>query len=188
MSGEDSPPDFIRLTCGRCGETVEASARVVMCPRCDNQLRPRADGAKPFLLDSNVYDVLVDTPELYGLVIEACENGRIELLMTHIQLNELTNHPDDAVRAAIFAIPLIVTPTYGVVMGVSKLGLARLGEPEPIEAIRSSSGNHTNDALIATIAQFEGAVLVTEDNRLTKRARAEGIEVWTAEELHVFLW
>ncbi len=73
--------------------------------------------------------------------------------------------------------------TYGAVLGTSRLGLARYGETERVEAIRSPSGRHTNDALIATTAQGEGAVLVTEERRLRNRARREGIEVWSAAEL-----
>ena len=113
-----------RLTCKRCGESIESSQRFVVCPKCGNQIRPRAEGAKRFLLDSNVYDQLVATPERRRLIIDACETGQIELLMTHIQHDELMEHPDEAERAAIFAIPFVVTMTYGMVLGTSKLRLA----------------------------------------------------------------
>jgi hypothetical protein len=172
-----------RLTCQRCGDTVDASQSVVFCQRCGNQIRPRAVDAKPFVLDSNVYDQLVGTPKRQLLFINACNTGRIELLMTHIQHDELMNHPDQATRNAIFTIPFVVTMTSGVVLGTSKLGLARFGEPGKIDAVRSPNGNHTNDALIAATAQAEGSILVTEERRLTNQARRQGIEVWAAAEL-----
>jgi predicted RNA-binding Zn-ribbon protein involved in translation (DUF1610 family) len=171
------------LTCQRCGEIIEASAAFVVCPKCGDQVRPRAPGTKRFILDSNVYDKLVATPERQHLFIAGCESGRIELLLTHIQHDELMAIPDEAKRAAVLSIPFVVTMTYGAVFGTSKWGLARFGETEKIDAIRSPSGKHANDALIAQTAQAEGAVLVTEEHRLRNRARSEGVEVWSAAEL-----
>lgn len=122
--------------------------------------------------DSNADDQFVATPERQQMSIDACERGRIELLMTHIQHDELLRIPDEAKRNAIFAIPAVVEMTSGIVLGTSKLGMARFGEPGRIEAVRSPEGNHTNDALIATTAEAEGAVLVTDHRRLTNQARA----------------
>jgi hypothetical protein len=70
-------------------------------------------------------------------------------------------------------------PTYGAVFGVSKFGLARFGEANLIEAIRSPGGGHTEDSLIAHTARYEAAILVTGDRRLTSFARREAIEVWS---------
>jgi predicted nucleic acid-binding protein len=64
------------------------------------------------------------------------------------------------------AIPFVVAQTYGFVLDVSKMGLARFGESELRESVRSPEGNHTEDALLATTAKYEDAVLVTEDRRL----------------------
>jgi predicted nucleic acid-binding protein len=139
------------------------------------------------VLDSNVYDQLVETPERQLRFVGAHDRGLIELLMTHIQRDELSQIPDAARRNAILAIPFVITPTYGIVLGTSRLGMARFGDPERIDAIRSPTGEHTNDALIATTAEYEGAVLVTEERRLTNRARAQGIEVWSAGQLIRFV-
>jgi predicted nucleic acid-binding protein len=138
-------------------------------------------------LDSNVYDLLVEAPESQRLVVNACERGQIELLMTHIQYDELINQPDEAKRAASLVIPFVIAPTYGMVPDTSKGGLARLGEPEKVDAIRSPTGKHTADALIATTAAHERAVLVTEDHRLTTQAQRQDLEVWTAAELISFV-
>jgi hypothetical protein len=80
------------------------------------------------------------------------------------------------------AIPFVITPTYGLVLGLSKVGLARFGEPERVAAIDSAVGNHTEDALLATTAAYEEAVLVTEDHRLRSKAIAEAGEVWWPQE------
>lgn len=131
-----------------------------------------------YLLDTNVYDQLVSTPEIQRRAIEAHESGRMELLLTHVQVDELTPMPDEEKRDAALAIPGTATDTYGFVLTFSRLDHARLGEPATIEAIRNGSLKHTHDALLASTAEYEGAVLVTDDDRLQKRARRLGIEVW----------
>jgi predicted nucleic acid-binding protein len=136
-----------------------------------------------FVLDSNIYDHLIETPELQRQVIDAHQRGEVEFLMTSIQLDEITEVPDGTRRNAMAAIPFVVTPTYGIVLGLSKPGLARFGESEQLDAIRSQHRNHSEDALLATTAKYEEAVLVTEDQRLAKRARELGVEVWGAKRL-----
>jgi predicted nucleic acid-binding protein len=107
--------------------------------------------------------------------------------VTHIQYDELRRIPDVERRNAIFALPGVITPTFGFVLNTSRLGMARLGEPGRVDAIRSPAGKHTNDALIATTAAHEGAVLVTEEKRLTNQAKAQGTEVWKARQLFEFV-
>jgi predicted nucleic acid-binding protein len=102
--------------------------------------------------------------------------------MTSIQVDQISKVPDAERRNAMSAIPFVITPTYGLVLGLSKVGLARFGEPERVAAIDSAAGNHTEDALLATTASYEEAVLVTEDHRLRSRAIAEGGEVWWPQE------
>ncbi len=93
------------MTCRRCGATISASAAFVICPKYGDQVRPRAPGAKRFILESNVYDQVVATPERRRLFGAACESGRIELLLTHVQHDELMAIPDEAKRAAILSLP-----------------------------------------------------------------------------------
>ena len=73
------------------------------------------------MLDSNVYDQLVETPERQLRFVGAYDRGLIELLMTHIQRDELSQIPDAARRNVILAIPFVITPTYGIVLGTSRL-------------------------------------------------------------------
>lgn len=140
---------------------------------------------KRFVLDSMVYDRLVESSDRERKVIAAHEAGKLVLLMTHIQHDELMQ--DEQKRHRTLAIPFEVTSTYGVVLGKSKLGLARFGEPERIHAVSGGSINHVNDALIAATAKYENAVLVTDDKRLRRRAESEGIDLWGSEEFLAFL-
>lgn len=139
-------------------------------------VRPRR--TRRFLVDSNVYDQLVVAPERQIPVIDCCEAGAIELLMTHVQVDELMAMPDDSKHGRVLAIPFTQVPTYGMVLGTSRVGLARFGEPELIDAVRSDEGNHVNDALLASTAKYEQAILVTNDRRLSNRAMEIEVEVW----------
>jgi len=132
-----------------------------------------------FLLDSNVYDRLVETPERQRMAIEAHDLGRIELLITHVQVDELMQ--DAGKRGRTLAIPATITETYGFVLDVSRLGLARFGEPEELDRIDSAGRKHRKDALLAVTARHEGAVLVTDDRRLQNFASRDGIEVWNSD-------
>jgi predicted nucleic acid-binding protein len=162
--------------CRSCSHAFDSGGRLVMCPKCGAQVVPRSATARSFLLDSNAYDPIVDDPDVANLVTRACNAGTIELLDTHIQNDELMN--DGKRRDRTLALPAVHVPTWGFVLGTSRLGLAQFGEGEVIDAMRSPSNGHTNDALLAATAEHHGATLVTGDRRLTNVARARGIEVW----------
>lgn len=176
------------VTCPSCGHaTIGRTGQFVICPHCGGQASPRSPGARLVLLDSNAYDPIVDNPSLYRSVDAACRAGRIELLLTHVQSDELMRIPDPDRRRLALSLPHVVAATYGMILDVSRLGMARLGEPERIEAIRNHSVRHSRDALLASTAQKEGAVLVTNERRLTNFARRAAIEVWSAQEFFSFL-
>lgn len=144
-----------------------------------------------FLLDNHVYDVLVETPERAHLVAALHGTHEIELLMTHIQVEEISANPRTLVDAigqlelrvadVVLGLPYTVCETYGMVLDVSQVGLARFGEPDLLDAVDSERGNHTHDALLASTARYENAVLVTNDRRLTNRAPSIGVKVWSVE-------
>ena len=78
-----------------------------------------------------------------------------------------------------------------IVMTLHRTGFA--GQPfnedklPKIEAIRNHSDKHSRDALLAATAQQEGAILVTNDGRLTRFAGRAGIEVWSSDSFAEFL-
>lgn len=51
------------------------------------------------------------------------------------------------------------------------------------QALTSGSVDHSRDALIAFTARVEGCALVTNEKRLAARAREQGIEVLTSQQL-----
>lgn len=133
-----------------------------------------------YLVDSNIFDKIEATPGALDLVRRLTDGRKIELVTTHIQEDEIAGIADAERRERIDEIPRTDVPTYGFVLDVSRLGMARLGEEAPIETIRSGNwAKYTKDALIAATSQFDGLTLVTEDKRLANVARRElKVDVW----------
>lgn len=136
------------------------------------------------LLDSNVLDYLADN--LYDLesVVRAKVEGRVRILATHILRDELnaTSDPEqwarlEAVRGRLAGEPVATT---GVVLDVSRLDESTLFGWEDLDdyaELTADNPRHAKDALLALTARTHGAVLVTSDARLTKRARDRGVDV-----------
>ena len=150
----------------------------------DDRAQPYPVAVLVALLDTNVFDRLVADDEGRQAVLAAVEHQRLRLRTTHVQEDELANITDADKRAAIEAIPRDVVPTSVMVLGVSKWGEARLGGTDEYAAIRSESGNHVQDAIIAATAASDAHVLVTEDRRLAKRSGERlRVTVWDANQL-----
>ncbi len=141
------------------------------------------------VLDSNAVDYIVDSPDLNGKVVAAVQAGRIRLLYSHITIDEIAKISDAKQQRRADLLSWLTTfcscvPTGGFVLDVSRLDMARLaGATEVVPYLQSDRGDHTLDALIGATAHFEGANLLTYDRRLANRARAQGIDVNTWEDL-----
>lgn len=135
------------------------------------------------VLDTNAIDRVLDSPDLNLQVTRAVEGGRLRLLYTHVTVDEISQVPDAKRRADLFVLLTAcaeAVPTGDVVVGHSRLGMARLsGDDSPIDSLRSPTGKHTADALIAGTALDESALLVTYERRLTNQATAAGATVVT---------
>jgi hypothetical protein len=140
-----------------------------------------------FLLDSMIHDKLMDEPGALELATELVSRGSLTLLSTHIQNDEIARTPDAERAARLATVPTESVPTYGFVVGMSRIGMARIGHAEPIDALRAGNLDHTEDALVGATAQYEDATLVTEDRRLASRARKQGIAVMDWDEFHAML-
>lgn len=135
------------------------------------------------VLDANALDPLIDQPGAYDFLELAIAEMRIEVLYTHVTLDELAEVPDlERRRGLLLAMVALgrLVPTGACVADFSSAGHARAhDDPEAVEAFRLGNLKHTHDALIAATAEFENAALVTADRRLTARAQARGVRVRT---------
>lgn len=134
-----------------------------------------------FVLDSNAVDPIADNSGAYEITRAAIDESRIELLITHINIEELAAVPDLERRSLLLLILCDLgklIPTGAAVVEYSRLNFCRLNDDEEAtEAFRSGNIDHTRDALIAVTAEVEKCALVTNERRLTNRAKDRGIEV-----------
>jgi hypothetical protein len=139
------------------------------------------------VVDSNAIDPLIDLPGAYEAVRAAVDTGQLELLYTHVNIDELAATQDPERRSHLLLVLVDLgrlVPTGAFALDVSRLGFARLyDDVDVIEALRSGNVDHTRDALIAVTAIYEASALVTNEKRLTARARDRGIEVLSSREL-----
>ena len=139
------------------------------------------------VVDSNFLDYIAGQARACETVRAAIDAGGLNLLCTHVTVDELAEIPDLERRCWLLVLLIDLArlvPTGAAVADFSRANFCRLDDDEEaFEAFRSGSIAHTRDALIAATAQFERCALVTDDRRLANQARARGIEVLTAADL-----
>ncbi|MGW7109301.1 PIN domain-containing protein [Streptomyces xanthophaeus] len=140
-----------------------------------------------FVLDSNAIDPIADNVGAYEAARAAIDNGKIELLITHVNIDELAAVPDLDRRSFLLLLLCdlgTLVRTGAAAVDYSRVNFCRVEiDEEATEALRSGNIAHTRDALIAVTAEFEQCALVTNERRLTNRARDRGIEVLTTRAL-----
>ncbi len=145
------------------------------------------------MFDTQIYDLIIAIPNLTDCINCLSTNNKIEVLCTHIQNDELSKIPDHDKYVKVSLIKRKQVTTAGAIYGVSKYGAAKYGNGSSsgisIGQIRSPSGKHTKDALIATSASQYADVFVTEDGRLSKKLRgiSASCEVWSFEKFKDYI-
>lgn len=100
--------------------------------------------------------------------------------VTHIQFDQLCSTRDSGRRKQLLSIFASIEkeeiPTESVVLDVSRLGMAKLGDGKLLEELRKGNLKHTEDALIGETAIKNSLILVTDDDTLFKRVNKLGGE------------
>lgn len=141
------------------------------------------------MFDTNIYDKIIDIPGMVDRLNQLTKEGKLIVLCTHIQEDELARIPDEKKRHAIAEISRKMVTTSGAVWGISKWGQATWGpggnNKVTIEAIRRAKPKKTRDALIGNTAERDADVLVTEDKGFGERMRKlkPSCEVWNFDKL-----
>lgn len=139
------------------------------------------------VLDSNIFDKLDVDKLTRDLLAEAISLARTEVLMPDMVERELQDHPK--FRGVPDWFPTTSRPDSVFVLGHSeeerlenpklfagsRLGHARLGHGE-VYTEHMGDSRKIPDATIVDFADTEGAVLVSEDKRLIRRALKQGVE------------
>ncbi len=127
------------------------------------------------LLDTNAYDVVVDTPGALVACRDLVTLGRLRVPSIHYIEEELAAVRDETRRELLQSVPREVVPAIGFVLGRAQLGQARLGTDEMHE--RLEPGRHFEDSMVGIVATEDGVQLVTADRRLANRVQTRGAEV-----------
>jgi hypothetical protein len=134
------------------------------------------------MADSCVIDRFVEDDDKGRGLMRAIDDGRLELVTTHVQGTENERTPDPLKRARLAAVPRVEVGASVCVLGHWRLGVDRLGNGEVYKHI-ARSPKDVEDGMIADTAVAEGLPLVTEDARLRKRALEVGAVVWRVDDL-----
>jgi predicted nucleic acid-binding protein len=158
-----------------------------------------------FMLDTGVFHELENRPDVEQKLRNLRDGGKVILLSTHIQRDQLTAAPDGHRRERLRAELTLLVPTWGFVLDVSTLnesdfipeeGTADFEQklrtpwrplPNPLNCLRLFRWRHTADALIAHTAKREEATLVTRETGRMLRA-PERIGVKTMHVTEFFAW
>jgi predicted nucleic acid-binding protein len=136
-----------------------------------------------YVVDTNIINRLVD-----GQLASDNLPSDGNFIATHIQRDELEKTPDEQRRAQLRAkfketIDREVL-TESTVVGVSRIGLARISDGKRYSSLRDALSirnkgkpNNAEDALIAEVAIEHGWVLLTADRDLAEVAKKHGCEV-----------
>lgn len=158
--------------------------------------------AKKFLLEGCAFDPLLDDERLRERVIEVVRRGLVTLLVTELTYQDLRAIRDDARRKELLAIleqmsPLVVgVPAVLVDPGAKRARPTYPGAVYPVGEedavlLRRLGVSQRADARQAVAAHWAEACLVTDDQTLVRRARAEAIRAistceFTAEIARLF--
>ena len=146
------------------------------------------------MLDTQIYDLIVDTPGMTERLNELSREGKVVVLSTHIQEDELAEIPDKRKRAAVARIVKEKVPTSGAIWDISRWDEGTWGDGSSggmsIDEVRSPSAGHGKDALIATTAARDADILVTNDTRLANRVRTldAPFDVWSFDEFREYVF
>jgi predicted nucleic acid-binding protein len=141
------------------------------------------------VLDSNAVDPLIDLRGAEDFIRSAVEQGQVELLSTHVTLEELSAISDQVRRERLVGLITDLgqhVSTGATVLGNWKLGQDRLTSEAGGKLVKAvQAGNvekHTRDALYAATAQAENCDLVTNDRALANKAGAQGVHVISTDD------
>jgi len=144
------------------------------------------------MLDSNVYDKIIEQIGMTEVLAALHHSGQIEIIITHIQEDELSRIPNTNKRELVMKVPGNRVTTEGAIWNVSRFGEATFGAGGgdiKIEDIQKGNPNHSEDALIANTAAARADILVTDEKTLPKRIRTTGskIKVWDFSEFQEYI-
>ncbi|MEA2276316.1 MAG: hypothetical protein QOC78_1276 [Solirubrobacteraceae bacterium] len=138
------------------------------------------------VIDNNIFDEIAGESGLLQRLHGLTARGRLELLVTSRQAEECRASAKPELIRVLTDVPVRVIGAAPFLLDVSRLGVDRLGSPEPYDALRrqASSPRHVNDHLGVATAHLEMLPFVTQEARLHGFAASiPGVDIWWWDEL-----
>ncbi len=144
-------------------------------------MQPGEKQMRGFLLDTNVFNHLVE-----GKISKEDLPIGFPIFVTHLQRDEIWACQDKNKKEKMLGwlnmLPDHIEPTNTLVLGVSRIGAARIGNGVTYQKILDSlssrkkrkNKSHIHDALIGELAIERGFILVTNDQDLASTVIALG--------------
>jgi hypothetical protein len=145
------------------------------------------------MLDSNVHDLVAKDATLKALIEQCQRDGRIRVLSTHIQADQLAAIPAERDIGQAVAVRSDHIPTSAAAWDVSRWDEAHWGSDAANNAFNKLAiGNpkHAADALIGVTALSEADILVTNEKKGFRNRFARlgsNVRVMSTMEFHAFL-
>ena len=148
------------------------------------------------LLDTNIYDALLDDSELSVLLELGVQSKNLTVLSTAIndaELNAISDkksHKYIAIKQKLEKLNIQGISVQGFIVGESQLESSKLlswRESEDLIKIIGESGQSYRDSLLIKTAKFAGAIFVTNDENARKRALLNDLDGISSDELKKLL-
>jgi hypothetical protein len=127
------------------------------------------------MFDTNANDAAALDQSYRDLLIWAQDKKEIELITTHIQIDQIDAIRDRDKKQIVYCINVSAdtTETYGFIPGLSRKGWALEGKFEEFLGNKEHNYRNLSDALIAATAKKKVDILVTDDESLIKKTRGK---------------
>lgn len=140
------------------------------------------------MLDSNVFDTLIKDDELLIAI-----KDRACTYITDIQVNELSNIPDERKKREIFHVVDEIKPVIlAHALNFSHVSFSNISFRSDDEKVADFQNGHFDkfleDALIAETAINNQITLVTNDTRFINRVKTMGYSCISLQELMEYLF
>ena len=118
------------------------------------------------MFDTNIFDKIISSDDDFGKIISTVKH---EFFVTHIQIDEVHNIPDEKKnhRAQILLSISTIAPTVlpsTAVVGHSRIeSCVLVGNDDVYLDLLNPSRNNINDAIIGSTAKREQCTIVSED-------------------------
>jgi len=140
------------------------------------------------MFDSNAFSTLLNSNIEWTKLFDKCK-GKYEFYVTAIQIEELTEIPDDKKELRIKHMLCLCKMRAQMVPNIGVLGYGRFGfsifadeKDTTYKDLLFENRSNIRDAMIGEAAKREGCILITDDTRFIKKLNQVGISNMSFEE------